>query len=112
MIEGMHLTAIGDGVVLLEPRDALDPSDPDAYLQALLAYLQDRRARRLIYDLKDVPLIDTLYYEWLKAVNAMCRIGGIELVAANMQPTAAFVLAQRLTEPPPFACALDVDSAR
>ena len=77
-----------------------------------MAFLQEKSAARLIYDLKDVPLIDTLYYTWLKSVNALCMIGGVEMVVVNMQPTAAFSLASTLDETPPFICALDVDQAR
>jgi len=42
MIRGMHLTFIGNGSVLLEPGNSLDPSDPDAYFEPLIAYMQNR----------------------------------------------------------------------
>ncbi len=110
--EGMHLTPIGGGNVLLEPGEALDPSDPDAYLVALLTYLQQQRAARLIYDLKNVVVIDALYYAWLKRLHALCAVSGIELVAVNMRPAAAYALALVLDETPPFSCALNVNRAR
>ena len=112
MIDGMHLTPIGSRTVLREPRDGMDPGDPEAYAEPLLQYLQQSQARRLIYDLKNVPVIDELYYAWLVRVSALCQIAGIELVTANMRPAAAYALALMLTAPPPFTCALDVDSAR
>jgi len=111
MIKGMHLTPIGDGKVLLEPGEGLDPSDPDAYLVPLAEALQRLHAERLLYDLKNVALIDPLYYDWLLAVNGLCRISGVELVTINMRPATAYALATRLRESPPFTCALDVNGA-
>lgn len=112
MIQGMHLTPIGSGIVLLEPGEGLDPSDPDAYLKDVVGYLQRQRASRLIYDLTNVPLIDRIYYDWLKMLSDICQVAGVQLVAVNMAPAAAFALAQLLDAPPPFVCALDVDRAR
>jgi hypothetical protein len=111
-IAGMHLTPIGGAVVLLEPGDGLDPTDPDAYLESLVSYLQRQQARRLIYDLTTVPVVDPVYYAWLKAVHAICAVCGVEMVAAGMAPSAAYALAHSLDETPPFACALNVDRAR
>jgi rsbT antagonist protein RsbS len=108
MIQGMHLTPIGRSDVLLEPTESLDPSRRDAPLEALLGYLQDHGARRLIYDLRNVSLIDAVYYDWLRAIHAICRISGIQFVTVNMRPVAAYALASRLKEDPPFECALDV----
>jgi len=112
MLLGMHLTPIGEGNVLLEPSEGLDPGDPDAYLEDLVRALQTLGARRLIYDLKSIPVIDRLYYDWLRRVHHVCQITGVELVAANMRPAAAFGLTTILEGDPPFVCALDVDSAR
>ncbi|HEC13208.1 MAG TPA: hypothetical protein ENI80_08170 [Acidiferrobacteraceae bacterium] len=112
MIAGMHLTTIGDGNILLEPGDGLDPSQPGVYLEVLISHLQSNRTRRLIYDLSNVPIIDNIYYDWLVSVNSICRISGIEMVTANMAPTAAYNLATSIDHDPPFATALDVDSAR
>jgi rsbT antagonist protein RsbS len=106
----MHLTPIGDGKVLLEPGEGLDPTDPDAYLEPLLDFLQGRGARVLIYDLKNVPLIDRTYLDWLRSVESLCRVGGVALVVVSMRPAAAYALALMLDGPVPFACALDVDS--
>lgn len=111
-MRGMHLTHIGNGHILLEPGDSLDPANDDAYLEPLMTFLQEKTAARLIYDLKDVPLIDSLYYAWLKKLNKICVIGGVKMIVVNMQPTAAFSLASTLGETPPFTCALDVDQAR
>ncbi len=109
---GMHLTPIGSGVVLLEPKEGLDPSDPDAYLDGLLHYLQGRAARRLVYDAGAVVIIDAVYYRWLARLAAACRVTGIDVTVVNMRPSAAFALARQLDDDPPFACALDVDHAR
>lgn len=112
MVRGMHLTPIGEGTVLLEPTDGLDPGEPDAYLVPLTGSLQQMRARRLLYDLKNVPVIDSLYYGWLVGVAAMCHISGIAMVVVNMRPATAYALALTLKDNPPFKCALDVNSAR
>ena len=112
MIPGIHLTPIGDDCVLLEPGEGLDPTDPDAYLVPLLGYLQKQRARFLIYDLKTVALIDHVYYAWMTAMNSLCLISGITMVAANIRPHAAYALSQLIAGNPPFPCALNVDSAR
>lgn len=112
MLQGMHLTPIGDGNVLLEPTDGLDPGEPDAYLVPLTGTLQQMRARRLLYDLKNVPVIDKLYYAWLENLASMCRISGIDMVLVNMRPATAYALALTMKDNPPFGCALDVDRAR
>lgn len=108
----MHLTPIGDGNVLLEPGQGLDPSNPDGIMESLLARLQQNGARRLLYDLKKLPVIDRLYYDWLIHLHRGCRVCGIELVAVNIHPAAAFGLSLQLESTPPFRCALDVDAAR
>ena len=108
-MEGMHLTPIGHGNVLLEPKEGLDPSNPDAYLPKLMAFLQKAKAQRLLYDLTSLPLVDSVYYEWLKDVHRLCQIAGVKLIAVSMRPTAAYALAIASKEPPPFACARDVD---
>jgi len=111
-IEGMHLTPLGGGDVLIEPGEGFDPTDPDLYAEPLLAWLQAQRALRLIYDLGNVVLLDQVYYAWLLRLERLCRLADVELVVVNMRPAAAFALARILREPPPFACALDVDRAR
>jgi rsbT antagonist protein RsbS len=112
MVQGMHLTPIGDGNVLLEPSDGLDPGEPDTYLVPLTGALQQMRAQRLLYDLKNVPVVDKLYYTWLVSVAAMCRISGIDMVVVNMRPATAYALALTMKNSPSFDCALDVDRAR
>lgn len=112
MVRGMHLTPIGEGCVLLEPTDGFDPGDPDAYLVPLAGALQRMRARRLLYDLKNVPVIDNLYFAWLSSLAAMCRISGIGMVVVSMRPATAYALALTMKDQPPFDCALDVNRAR
>lgn len=112
MVQGVHLTPIGGGNVLLEPTEGLDPNNPDALVVPLLHRLHALAARRLLYDLQTIPLIDPIYYGWLLHVYRACRVAGVEMVTVNMQPTAAYGLAVTLEETPPFQCALDVDAAR
>lgn len=112
MAEGIHLTPIGDGNVLLEPGEGLDPSDPGALVAPVLEFLQNNEARRLVYDLKNVRLIDEVYYAWLTKLSATCRIANVEMVTVNMQPAAAYALSLTLDKPTPFTCALDIHSLR
>ncbi len=112
MAEGIHLTPIGDGNVLLEPGEGLDPSSPEALVAPVLEFLQHNEARRLVYDLKNVRLIDEVYYTWLTNLNATCRIANVEMVTVNMQPAAAYALSLTLDKPAPFTCALDIHSLR
>ncbi len=108
----MHLTPIGEGQILLEPNESLDPSRPERYLDALMIYLQRYAARVLIYDASALPLIDAVYYAWLQQLARLCRLGGQQMIVAGISPTAAFGLARFLSGPPPFSCALSVDHAR
>jgi rsbT antagonist protein RsbS len=110
MAEGVHLTPIGDGNVLLEPGEGLDPGDPASLVAPILEFLQHHAARRLVYDLKNVRLIDEVYYAWLTKLNATCRIANVEMVTVNMQPAAAYALSLTLKGPAPFTCALDIHS--
>ena len=59
MIEGVHLTPIGKGNVLLEP------GEPNLLIAPILELLLRNEARRLVYDLKNVRLVDSIYYAWL-----------------------------------------------
>ena len=112
MIEGMHLTPIGDGNVLLEPGEGLDPSNPETPLAQVLEFLQRNEARRLVYDLKNVRLIDSVYYTWLVKLSAACRVANVEMVTVNMQPAAAYALSLTLDKSPPFTCVLDIHHLR
>src|SRR3972149_3899699 len=112
MAEGIHLTPIGDGNVLLEPGEGLGPSDPAAPVPPELEFLQTTQARRLVYALKTVRLIDAVYYTWLTKLSATCRIANVEMVTVNMQPAAAYALSLTLDKPTPFTCALDIHSLR
>jgi rsbT antagonist protein RsbS len=108
----MHLTPIGNGQILLEPGEALDPSNPDLYLTVLADFLQQHNARCLLYDLKAIPIIDSIYRDWLEMLNALCHVVRIKMVVVNMQPAAAYALAIALDKPPTFHCARDVNSTR
>jgi len=107
----MHLTPIGYDTVLLKPGEALDPSSPNAYLEGVISFLQEHGARRLLYDLGHLPLIDAVYYACLCSLHRACRSAGMEMIGVNIRPTAAFSLARLIDSSPPFDCALDVDSA-
>ena|SRR3989344_4172721 len=112
MIEGMHLTPIGDGNVLLEPGEGLDPSDPDMLIVPILNVLQQQQALRLVYDLKNVRLVDAVYYSWLTKLHSACSVTNIEMVTVNMHPAAAYALSLALSTPPPFRCVLDIHHLR
>ena len=110
MVEGIHLTPIGDGNVLLEPGEGLDPSSPENLVAPVLEFLIRNEARRLVYDLKNVRLIDGVYFTWLSKLSSTCRIANVEMVTVNMQPAAAYALSLTLDKPTPFTCALDIHS--
>lgn len=112
MIRGVHLTSIGNNSVLLEPGDSLDPSAPDDYLVELMNVLQKESANTLIYDLKNVPLVDRIYFSWLVRLHNLCKLVNIEMIVVNIRTTAAFSLAISIKDSIPFKCALDVESAR
>ena len=112
-MKGIHLTPIGDGYVLLEPKDSLNPQDPDIYLQEIVEQLHTYNANALFYDLKKIPLIDAIYYEWLRTLSRLCKLSNVELVVVNTQPTAAYGLAVQLgKDKVNFKAALDVERAR
>ena len=112
MIEGVHLTPIGDGNVLLEPGEGLDPSNPDMLIAPILDFLQRNETLRLVYDLKNVRLVDSIYYAWLSTLNAACRIANVEMVTVNMHPAVAYALSLALDKSPPFRCVLDIHHLR
>ncbi|NOX09975.1 MAG: STAS domain-containing protein [Gammaproteobacteria bacterium] len=112
MINGMHLTPIGDSNVLLEPGEGLDPSNTDDYMDMVARFMQQHRIRRLIYDLGNVRMIDQVYYAWLVKLHSLCKVSSVEMVAVNITPAAAFSLSMIIDGRPPFACKLDVDRAR
>ena len=112
MLQGMHITPIGNRKILLEPGDSLDPDSPDDYVVELMNTLHTESTDTLIYDLKKVPLIDEVYYAWLVRLNKLCGLSNINMVIVNIRTTAAFSLATSMKEPPPFKCSLDVESAR
>lgn len=112
MLKGIHLTSIGDNNMLLEPGDGLNPDTPDEYVVELMRLMQNSNTRTLLYDLESVPLIDEIYYIWLVRLHHLCTLVNIELIATNICPTAAFSLAASIQQPPPFKCALDINSAR
>lgn len=112
VIQGMHLTPIGHGLVLLEPGEGLDPTDISTYLVPLLQFLHSRKAKRLLYDLRSIPVIDEVYYAWLVRVHNACYVQGVELVAVNIKPQAAYALSLILEHKPPFTCVLDVNRVR
>lgn len=112
MLKGMHLTSIDSNIILLEPGDGLDPSSPDEYVADLMQVMQKANARTLIYDLRNSPLIDAVYYAWLVKLHHLCALANMELIVSNVRPTAAFSLSIILKQPPIFKCALDVNRAR
>lgn len=112
MLQGIHITPIGNKIMLLEPGDSLDPASPDDYVVELMEALHTESTTTLIYDLQKIPLLDDIYYEWLIRLNKLCALSNIDMVIVNIRTTAAFSLATSMKEPPPFKCSLDVESAR
>lgn len=111
-MDTLRVTPLGEAQVLLEPGEALDPSHPDEHLAELYARLRELGAHRLICDLGSLPVIDPVYYHWLDRLAALCRVAGMEMVAVNLQPAAAYALARQLSDAPAFACERSVERAR
>jgi rsbT antagonist protein RsbS len=111
-LDTLRVTPLGEAQVLLEPGEALDPSQPDEHLAELYTRLRDLGAQRLICDLGSLPVIDPVYYHWLDRLAALCRVGGLEMVAVNLRPAAAYALARQLDDAPAFACERSVERAR
>lgn len=112
MIDGIHLTPIGDNNLLLEPMDGLDPTDTDDCMDMIAHFMQKNNTRRLIYDLSAVMMIDQVYYDWLILLHSLCEVSSVEMVVVNIKPAVAFSLAMIIKDAPPFACQLNVDRAR
>ncbi len=111
-MQGMHLTVLSSQCVLLEPGVSLDPANPEQYAADIIEFLQKNRIQGLIYDLKELALIDKTYYQWLKYLFTLCKLNNTQLVAIHMKPSAAYGLSCFMKEPPPFETALNIESAR
>ena len=104
-----HITKIGAAGLLLEPSEGLDPSAALEYIEDLVRVLLSSESRYLYYDVKDVAVIDPVYYQWLLQLERSCRLLGVGLVALHMRPETAFALGRELNGPVPFSCAQSLD---
>ncbi|HKJ87695.1 MAG TPA: hypothetical protein VKA48_04220 [Gammaproteobacteria bacterium] len=111
-MDNLRITPLGEGQVLLEPGEALDPSRPEEHLAGLYSRLRELSARRLICDIGALPVIDPVYYGWLSRLASLCRVAGLEMVVVNMRPAAAYALALQLDDTPSFTCERSVERAR
>lgn len=107
-IAGIHLTRIGRGNFLLEPLRSMNIQDTGQLMQDIVARLQQNKGVKLYYDLSELPVIDSVYYDWLDKLARICLTLNIKMICINMQPTAAFTLSSFLTDKPVFATALGV----
>jgi len=107
-ISGIHLTRIGKGNFLLEPRRSMNIQDQNMLMREIVATVQSAQGERLYYDLDGMPIIDEVYYDWLDKLARTCGAVNIKMVCINMQPTAAFTLSKFLTTKPVFETALAV----
>lgn len=105
-----HLTRIGSASVLLEPSEGLDPSAAPDYIEDLVRVLLSGESRYLYYDVKDVAVIDPVYYQWLLQLERSCRLLGLSLVVLHMRPETAFALGRQLNGPAPFSSAQGLDT--
>ncbi len=104
-----HLTKIGSAGLLLEPSEGLDPSAGLDYVEDLVRVLLASDSRYLYYDVKDVAVIDPVYYQWLLQLERSCRLLGTVLVILHMRPETAFALGRDLDGPISFSCAQSLD---
>lgn len=103
-----HLTPLGRADMLLEPGEGLDPTAVDALTHELSQILGRNHVQRLFYDVKQVAVIDRIYYDWLVRLWQMCQLYQVELIVVQMQPGAAFALGGLLVGTPPFRCIRDM----
>ncbi len=111
-MQGIHLTILSRQCVLLEPGLSLDPAHPEQYADDIIAFLQKNQSKGLLYDLKNIALIDQTYYEWLKYLTTLCKLNNTQVIVIDMQPSAAFGLSCFINETPPFKTALNIETAR
>lgn len=109
-IPGLHLTQIGSDDFLLEPSRSLNIRDREMLIEHIAGRLLRARASRLYYDLSERALIDPVYYGWLNELARAALAINVRMVCIHIQPTAAFALAQFVSEPPAFETALDISS--
>jgi rsbT antagonist protein RsbS len=107
-ISGVHLTRIGKGNFLLEPRRSMNIQEQNMLMREIVAAVQQEQGERLYYDLDSLPIIDQVYYDWLDKLARTCLAMNIKMICINMQPTAAFTLSKFLTGKPVFETALAV----
>jgi rsbT antagonist protein RsbS len=107
---GIHLTRLGGGDFLLEPSSSLNVRDRDALIEEIAGRLMQGRASHLYYDLSERAIIDPVYYDWLNALARAMFAINVRMVCIHMQPTAAYSLAQFITELPSFGTAIDIAS--
>ena len=111
-MQGIHLTLLSRQCVLLEPGASLNPAKPEQYADEIISFLQKNRSLGLIYDLKDISLIDKTYFNWLNYLHTLCRLNNTIMVTVNMSPSAAYGLSLFMDEFPDFKTALSVEDAR
>ncbi len=112
LIHGLHLTQIGSGDFLLEPSRSLNIQEQGMLIENIAARLHQARASRLYYDLSEVALIDPVYYDWLNTLARTVQAINVSMVCIQMQPAAAYGLAQFLQEKPAFTTALDISGRK
>ena len=111
-MQGIHLTLLSRQCVLLEPGTSLNPAKPEQYADEIISFLQKNRSLGLIYDLKDISLIDKTYFNWLNYLHTLCCLNNTIMVTVNMSPSAAYGLSLFMDEFPDFKTALSVEDAR
>ena len=111
-MSGVHLMVLSRKCVLLEPNISLNPARPEDYALDIIHFIQKNHTQGLIYDLKNIALIDQTYYQWLSYLYTLCKINNACFVVVHMQPSAAYGLSRIINEPPPFKSALSIENAR
>ena len=83
LINGLHLTQIGNEAFLLEPSPGLNIHDSDNLIEKISCRLQQARATRLYYDLSELMLIDPVYYEWLDILARTVKTMNVTMVCIH-----------------------------
>lgn len=100
-----HLTQVGAQAWLLEPSEGLNPADGGAHIEGLTRVLLQTRPQVLYYDVKDVAVVDEVYFAWLSRLHRGCALLGVDLVVLHMRPETAYALSRDLSSAPLFTCA-------
>jgi len=105
---GFTVTQVGNGALLLEPYDNLDPSSDGDMLEEISYYIKESDIHTLFYDMNKIYISDKLYYQWLCRLSKICKLFCVKLKLIHMKPTAAISISSFIKGPPDFDIAMSM----